>query len=63
MGLPIGIGQEAIYATKGNIAFPGGVAADLTAAQTFAASDIQNHVTDQSGSGITVSAATIVAAR
>lgn len=62
MGLPIEIGQEAIYASKGSIAFPGS-SADRTAAQTFAATDIGNHVTDQSGSGITVSAAAIVQAR
>lgn len=62
MGLPIEIGEQAIYATKGSIAFPGS-SADRTAAQTFAASDIQNHVNDQTGSGITVSAAAIVLAR
>lgn len=62
MGLPIQIGQEAAYATKGNIAHPG-TSAQITAAQTFAASDIQAHVADQTGSGITVTAAAIVAAR
>lgn len=62
MGMPIPISEEAAYATKGNIGFPG-TSAQLTAAQTMAATDIQNHVTDQSGSGITVTATTIVAAR
>lgn len=62
MGMPIEIGQEAIYATKGSIAFPG-TSADKTAAQTFAATDIQNHMGDITGSGITVTAAAIVAAR
>lgn len=58
----IPIGEEAIYATKGSIAYPGSAAA-RTAAQTFAASDITNHASDISGSGITVSAAAIVLAR
>lgn len=62
MGMVIPISEEAIYATKGSIGFPGTSAAK-TAAQTLAASDIQNHVTDISGSGLTVSAAAIVAAR
>lgn len=60
--MPIQIGAEAAYSTKGNIAHPG-TSAQITAAQTFAASDIQSHVADQTGSGITVTAAAIVAAR
>lgn len=62
MGLPIRIGEEAAYATSGAIGYPG-TSAQLTAAQTFAASDIENHIDDQSGSGITITATTIVAAR
>ncbi len=62
MGLVIPIGQEAIYATQGNVAFPG-TSTQLTAAQTFAATDIEAHVDDQSGSGLTITAAQIVAAR
>lgn len=62
MGMLIPVGEEAIYATKGSIGFPGTSAAK-TAAQTFAASDISNHVADISGSGLTVTAAAIVAAR
>lgn len=62
MGLPIQIGAEAAYATQGQIAHPG-TAAQITAAQTFAATDIESHIDDQSGSGITITATTIVAAR
>ncbi len=62
MGWTIPVGQEAIYATQGNIAHPG-TAGQIAAAQTFAATDIEAHIDDQSGSGITITAATIVAAR
>lgn len=62
MAFPIPIGQEAIYATQGNIAYPGS-SADKTAAQTFAVADINAHEVDQTGTGITVSAAAIVLAR
>ena len=62
MGLPIPISAESAYATQGQIAHPG-TSAQITAAQTFAVADINAHVADQTGSGITVSAATIVAAR
>lgn len=62
MSWPIPISAEAAYATKGNIAFPG-TAAELTAAQTRAATDIEAHIDDRSGSGITITATTIVAAR
>lgn len=62
MGLPIQIGAEAAYATQGNIAHPG-TSAQITAAQTFAATDIESHIDDQSGSGITVTATTILPAR
>lgn len=62
MGLPIAVGQEAIYATQGNIGFPG-TAAQLAAAQTFAASDLDAHIDDQTGSGITITATVIVPAR
>ena len=56
------ISRDVIYASQGNIGHPG-TSAKITAAQTFAASDIQAHVADQTGSGITVTAAAIVAAR
>lgn len=62
MGLTIPIGAEAIYATQGNVAHPG-TSAQITAAQTFAATDIEAHIDDQSGSGITITATQIVAAR
>ena len=62
MGMPILIGEEAAYATKGNIASPK-TSAQITADQTFAATDIENHIDDQSGSGITITATQIVAAR
>lgn len=62
MGMPIPIGAEAAYATKGNIAHPG-TSAQITAAQTFAATDIEAHIDDQTGSGITITATQIVAAR
>ncbi len=62
MGMPISISEQAAYASKGNIAHPG-TSAQITAAQTFAVADINAHVADQTGSGITVTAATIVAAR
>lgn len=62
MGMPIPISAESTYATAGQIGFPG-TSAQLTAAQTFAVSDINAHIADQSGSSITVSSATIVAAR
>lgn len=62
MGMPINTGAEAGYASQGQIAHPG-TAAQITAAQTFAATDIESHVDDQSGSGISVASVTIVAAR
>lgn len=62
MGWPIPVGQEAIYATQGNIAHPG-TSGQITAAQTFAATDIEAHIDDQIGSGITITATQIVAAR
>lgn len=62
MGLVIPISQEAIYATQGNVGFPG-TSAQLTAAQTMGASDLDFHIDDQSGSGITISSVTIVPAR
>lgn len=62
MGREIPISKEAAYATKGNIAFPG-TAAERTAAQTKAIADINAAVIDQTGTGITVSAASIIAAR
>lgn len=61
MGLPIATGAEALYASKGNIAFPG-TSAQRTAAQTFAATDIESHIDDQTGSGITITATQIVLA-
>lgn len=60
--MPVGISEEAIYGSQGNIAFPG-TAANKTAAQTKAIADLNAHLLDQSGSAITVSAVTIVAAR
>lgn len=62
MAFPIQTSAEAAYATQGQIAHPG-TSAQITAAQTFAATDIESHIDDQSGSGITVTATTIVAAR
>lgn len=62
MGLSIPVGAEAAYATNGNVAFPGTSAAK-TAAETFAVSDLDAHIDDISGSGITISSVTIVAAR
>jgi hypothetical protein len=52
------ISAEVIYAAQGNIGFPG-TAAELTAAQTKAASDLNAHF----GAGVTVSSTTITAAR
>lgn len=60
--VPVGLSTETIYAAKGNIGFPG-TSAQLTAAQTFAVSDLNNHFADETGSGITVSAVTIIPAR
>lgn len=62
MGLEIPISAEALYATKGNIGFPG-TAAQLAAAQTLGASDLDAHIDDQTGSGITISSIAIVPAR
>ncbi len=62
MGFPIQTSAEAAYATQGQIAHPG-TSGQITAAQTFAATDIESHIDDQSGSGITITATTIVAAR
>lgn len=62
MGLAIPISQEVLYATQGNIGFPG-TAGQLTAAQTMGASDLDAHIDDQTGSGITISSITIVPAR
>lgn len=61
MGFEIPISSDVAYATKGNIAFPGSSAAK-TAAQTKAVADLNAHLVDQIGSGVTVTATTIVAA-
>lgn len=60
--VPVGVSAETIYASKGNIGFPGTSAA-LTAAQTFATSDLNAHFLDQSGSSVVVSSVVIVPAR
>lgn len=60
--IPVGFSAETIYATQGNIGFPG-TAAELTAAQTKAIADANFHFADANGSAMTVSAVTIVAAR
>lgn len=62
MGMLIPTSAEAAYATSGGVAFPG-TSAQKTAAETFAVSDLDAHIDDVSGSGITISSVTIVAAR
>lgn len=60
--LPVGLSEETIYASAGNIGHPG-TSAQITAAQTKAIADLNAHLAEQSGSSIVVSTATIVAAR
>lgn len=62
MGYELPFSSDTAYATKGSVAFPG-TSAQLTAAQTKAVADINAHILDQTGTGITVTAAAIVAAR